>query len=70
MLFMTVSTPTNAAILEKIILYVVIVFFISRLVLLYFTINKLSSLKNLYLISYLCIVEFIPLIVGIRFAMP
>ena len=70
MLFMTVSTPTNAAILEKIILYVVIIFFVSRLVLLYFTINKLSSLKNLYLISYLCIVEFIPLIVGIRFAMP
>jgi hypothetical protein len=48
---------------------VVAAFFILRLLLLYFTINKLASLKNLYLFSYLCIVELIPLIVGIRFAL-
>lgn len=44
-------------------------FFLARLALLYFSINKLASLKNLYLFSYLCIVELIPLIVGMRFAL-
>ncbi len=45
------------------------VFYIGRLALLYFAINKMTTLKNLYLFSYLCIVELIPLIVGIRFAL-
>jgi hypothetical protein len=43
-------------------------FYAARLVLLYLTIRSLSRLKNLYLISYLCLVELIPLIVGLRFA--
>jgi hypothetical protein len=47
----------------------VIVFFLVRLSLIYYTINKMTSLKNLYLFSYLCIVEFIPIIVGIRYAL-
>lgn len=44
-------------------------FYIARLMLLYFTIRSLEPIKNLYLFSYLCIVELIPLIVGIRFAL-
>lgn len=47
----------------------VIIFFLVRLSLIYYTINKMTSLKNLYLFSYLCIVEFIPIIVGIRYAL-
>ncbi len=43
-------------------------FYLARLALLYLTITGLSPLKNLYLISYLCLVELIPLIVGLRFA--
>ncbi len=43
-------------------------FYVARLGLLYLTIAGLGSLKNLYLISYLCLVELIPLIIGLRFA--
>ncbi len=48
--------------------FVAIAFFLARLVLLFFVINKLSLLKNLYLFSYLCIIEFFPIIIGVRFA--
>jgi Domain of unknown function (DUF4271) len=44
-------------------------FYILRLLLLFFIIIKLVSVKNLYLFSYLCIVELIPLFLGIRFAL-
>jgi hypothetical protein len=54
---------------EEVLLVPVLIFFLLRLALLYFTINKLASTKNLYLFSYLCIVELIPLIVGVRFAL-
>ncbi|MEZ0485036.1 DUF4271 domain-containing protein [Fibrella aquatica] len=45
-----------------------ICFYLSRLFWLYLTFVRLMSVKNLYLFSYLCIVELIPLVVGIRFA--
>lgn len=44
-------------------------FYTARLVLLYFVIRSLEPIKNLYLFSYLCIVELIPLIIGLRFAL-
>ncbi len=44
-------------------------FYTARLVLLYLTIRSRESIKNLYLFSYLCIVELIPLIIGLRFAL-
>ena len=44
-------------------------FYAARLTLLYFVIRSLEPIKNLYLFSYLCIVEFIPLIIGLRFAL-
>lgn len=62
------TSPSLSAAMANMVIITVVIFFIARLVLLYFTINKLASLKNLYLFSYLCIVELIPLIVGIRFA--
>ncbi|GAB3950800.1 hypothetical protein GCM10028805_29600 [Spirosoma harenae] len=46
-----------------------IVFYVGRLALLYFVIRSLEPIKNLYLFSYLCIVELIPLIIGLRFAL-
>ncbi|SOD97930.1 DUF4271 domain-containing protein [Spirosoma fluviale] len=46
-----------------------IAFYIARLLLLYFAIRSLEPIKNLYLFSYLCIVELIPLIIGLRFAL-
>jgi hypothetical protein len=67
--FSTVSSPTIVKNAEKYLSIPISLFFIARLALLYFTINKMTTLKNLYLFSYLCIVELIPLIVGIRFAL-
>ncbi|MVM38324.1 DUF4271 domain-containing protein [Spirosoma sp. HMF3257] len=44
-------------------------FYAARLILLYFVIRSVDPIKNLYLFSYLCIVELIPLIIGLRFAL-
>lgn len=63
------TTPSLPQSIVQMVTITVISFFIVRLGILYFTINKLVSLKNLYLFSYLCIVELIPLIVGVRFAL-
>jgi hypothetical protein len=67
--FSTVSVPEIIKSAEKYFFVPISLFFVLRLVLLYFTINKMATLKNLYLFSYLCIIELIPLIVGIRFAL-
>lgn len=51
--------------------YVFIVFvgfYVARAVWLYLTLARLLPVKNLYLFSYLCLVELIPLVVGIRLA--
>jgi hypothetical protein len=44
------------------------IFYIARLVLLYLVITTTAPIKSLYLISYLCIVELVPLLIGVRFA--
>jgi len=67
--FSSVSSPAIVKNAEKYLSIPISLFFIARLALLYFMINKMTTLKNLYLFSYLCIVELIPLIVGIRFAL-
>ncbi|WP_460911370.1 DUF4271 domain-containing protein [Spirosoma areae] len=59
----TVAWSPNTLILP------LIVFYVARLTLLYFVIRSMESIKNLYLFSYLCIVELIPLIIGLRFAL-
>ena len=46
-----------------------IAFYTARLALLYLVIRNMEPIKNLYLFSYLCIVELIPLIIGLRFAL-
>ena len=46
-----------------------IVFYVFRAALLFFTIRNMVTVKNLYVISYLCIAEIIPLIIGIRYAL-
>lgn len=54
---------------EKYLFIPISLFYILRLLLIYFTINKMTVLKRFYLFSYLCIVELIPLVAGIRFAL-
>ncbi len=69
MMVLVASFPAAGAQVEKYMFVPVVLFFLARLLLLYFSLNKLASVKNLYLFSYLCIVELIPIIVGIRFAL-
>ncbi len=69
---LSVFSVSYSAILANIQSYLIVliaVFFLLRLLLIYFTINKMTALKNLYLFSYLCIVEVIPLIIGVRYAL-
>ncbi|TAE31964.1 MAG: DUF4271 domain-containing protein [Cytophagales bacterium] len=44
-------------------------FYLVRLGLLYLVITSTAPIKSLYLISYLCIVELVPLLIGVRFAL-
>jgi hypothetical protein len=67
--FSTVSVPDIVRNAQEYLFIPISLFYIGRLALLYFAINKMTTLKNLYLFSYLCIVELIPLIIGIRFAL-
>lgn len=46
-----------------------VIFYVLRTGLLYLVIRGLVSVKNLYLFSYLCLVELIPLLIGVRFAL-
>ncbi|WP_259015617.1 DUF4271 domain-containing protein [Emticicia fluvialis] len=46
----------------------VILFYLVRFFIVYFTINRSVTIPSLYLISYLCIVELLPIVLGIRFA--
>lgn len=52
---------------ENYILLVLIVFFALRFLLVYFSINRESNVKFLYLFSYLCIAEALPTILLIKF---
>lgn len=54
--------------LEKYFLLVLSVFYTFRTIIIYFTINRTINVQSLYLISYLCIVEILPIIIGLRFA--
>ncbi|MFD2573919.1 DUF4271 domain-containing protein [Spirosoma soli] len=54
---------------ESLLFLPLIGFYMARLTLLYLVIRSMEPIKNLYLFSYLCIVELIPLIIGLRFAL-
>jgi hypothetical protein len=46
---------------------VILLFFYSiRALIIYFSINQTGNIKTLYLISYLCIVEILPVLIGMR----
>ncbi len=64
-----VNFPANQPWSASWILIPYISFYLARLALLYVAIANHAAIKNLYLFSYLCIVELIPLIIGIRFAL-
>ena len=46
---------------------IILLFFYSiRALIIYFSINQTGNIKTLYLISYLCIVEILPVLIGMR----
>ncbi|MDO1448604.1 DUF4271 domain-containing protein [Rhodocytophaga aerolata] len=53
------------AAIEEVIL-IIIIFNFARLFIINFALNKLTSVKNLYLFSYLCATELTPLLIGIK----
>lgn len=66
--FIAIYKHDMAFLMKPLLIIPTVIFYILRTVLLYFAINKHLSTKNLYLISYLCIAELIPLVIGIRYA--
>lgn len=46
-----------------------VIFYLVRMGLLYLVISGMVTVKNLYLFSYLCLVELIPLLIGVRFSL-
>lgn len=47
--------------------WVVLIFYIFRMLIMLFTLNKNATIQFHYIITYLCIVELLPLILGLRF---
>ena len=62
------NTPATGWV-TGLLLPLLLLFYLTRLGWLYVVIRSQESIKNLYLFSYLCIVELIPLIIGLRFAL-
>ena len=58
-----------STVIRSMLIIPVIVFYIFRTILIFFAISGSTTVKNLYLISYLCIVELIPIIIGVRYAL-
>jgi hypothetical protein len=54
--------------LRPYILFPFLIFYTARFISLYVVTKPSSSFINLYLFSYLCVIEIIPLIIGIKFA--
>ncbi|WP_228724354.1 DUF4271 domain-containing protein [Spirosoma sp. KUDC1026] len=54
---------------QNVLLFPLIGFYLLRLALLYLVIRTVEPIKNLYLFSYLCLVELIPLIIGLRYVL-
>ncbi|HEV7348700.1 DUF4271 domain-containing protein [Telluribacter sp.] len=55
--------------LESSLLAPFVIFYLLRFISLYILIKPVGSFINLYLFSYLCVIEIIPLIIGVKFAL-
>jgi len=51
----------------KILVYPVILFYIIRLIILFFKIRSGTSIQNLHLFSYLCSTELLPIVIGLKY---
>lgn len=62
----SINFPQLVADLQVPILYALITFYLVRFILLFVFTNSGPRIINLYLFSYLCVVEIIPLIIGVK----
>ncbi|GAB3172128.1 DUF4271 domain-containing protein [Telluribacter humicola] len=62
-------SPVWAIDFEKSVIVPFIIFYLLRFISLYILIKPSGSFINLYLFSYLCVIEIIPLIIGVKFAL-
>jgi hypothetical protein len=69
LLLLIYQNPVLLEGLENPLLWGVTLYYGIRYVVLYIVLNQPGRIINLYLISYLCVVELIPLIIGIKFIM-
>lgn len=60
------SFPLAISTASQQVIYIIIAFNFIRLLIINFALNKLTSVKNLYLFSYLCATELTPLLIGIK----
>jgi hypothetical protein len=58
--------PVWISVVAEVIIWVVLLFNLVRIVVINSVLGKLTSAKNLYLFSYLCTTELIPLLIGIK----
>lgn len=66
-LFSLVMTiPETRETVRNTLVYVLAVFYLMRTVIIFLTINRTMPIQVLYLISYLCIVEILPIFIGLR----
>ncbi len=63
------SVPLLVSASAHVIIVVVILFNILRIIIINSVLNSLISVKNLYLFSYLCATELVPLLIGIKILM-
>lgn len=65
-LILFLTTPVWVAVMAEVIIWIVLLFNIVRIIIINSVLSKLTSTKNLYLFSYLCTTEVIPLLIGIK----
>ena len=63
------NNPVFLNLVKPYILFPFLLFYIGRFLILYVVTTPPGSIINLYLFSYLCVIEIIPLIIGIKFAL-
>jgi len=58
--------PVWVSVIAEVVIWIVLLFNIVRIVIINSVLGRLTSAKNLYLFSYLCTTELIPLLIGIK----
>jgi hypothetical protein len=61
-----VVLPAFISMVNQELIYIIVIFNFIRLFIINFALNKATSVKNLYLFSYLCATELTPLLIGLK----